>query len=91
MVNPLSSLNPGLDWNPLPVDSIELSPSILEQAAQLTRPVAEPDQWQAYLLALGVLGFRQWMGDRAPDLTFDMNHCSLFDPGNVGVDDATNR
>jgi len=78
MTHSSSSPNLTLDGTSLPLNSIELLPSHLEQAARIASTAPEVNQWQTYLLILGVLGFQQWLGDRAPDLTLHIENCSLF-------------
>lgn len=70
------------DWQPLQVDAIELSPGQIDRAIQLSQSAAtDPNQqWQRYLDALALLGFQEWLGDRAPDLPFQSNRCTLLQP-----------
>lgn len=57
-----------LDWYSLGDDSTQLAPSQIQRAACLSLPITVPEQsWQVYLNALGVIGFEQWMNERAPD------------------------
>jgi hypothetical protein len=58
-----------LDTEALTEEQIELSPAQMEQAAKLSQTVADPSQqWQLYIHALGLLGFKQWLEEWAPDL-----------------------
>ncbi|GAB4366054.1 MAG: hypothetical protein Kow00121_03100 [Elainellaceae cyanobacterium] len=48
--------------------SILLEPEQIEQARAIGRQgIGEVDQWQAYLNALALLGFEQWLNDRLPE------------------------
>jgi Protein of unknown function (DUF1822) len=67
-------------------DSVELSDTQLDRAVQLSRQVAEPtQQWQAYLNALALFGFQEWLaewaGDLSTQLSVDETQCSALQPG----------
>jgi Protein of unknown function (DUF1822) len=68
-----------LDWHSLGDASTELLPEQIHRAAQLSSSIITPEQrWQVYLSALGVLGFEQWLGERAPDLQVRVNESSIW-------------
>jgi hypothetical protein len=75
---PMPDLTDVLDWRSLNDTQTELLPEQLQKAARLSQSIHLPDQrWQVYLAALAVLGFEQWLGDRAPDLTV---YASIWQP-----------
>lgn len=58
-----------LDWATLSLDSITLTPDQIGQAIRQSQSCTHPDrQWQAYLHALALEGFQEWVRDRAPEL-----------------------
>ncbi|MBD3886946.1 DUF1822 family protein [Phormidium tenue FACHB-886] len=64
--------NSFLDTEALSEEQIELSPAQMEIAARLSQSVADPSQqWQLYIHILGLLGFKQWLEEWAPDLEID--------------------
>lgn len=70
-----------LDWEPIHSDSIQLSADQIEQAIQQSQNILHPDQqWQVYLHQLALIGFEQWLTERAPDLTVNQDHCSILQP-----------
>ncbi len=67
-----------LDWQSLNPTRTELLPEHLQQAARLSQSIRLPDQrWQVYLCALGLLGFQEWLSDRAPELTVQSDRSSM--------------
>jgi hypothetical protein len=69
------------DWRSLNDSQTELSSEQLQTAARLSQSIYLPDQrWQVYLAALAVLGFEQWLGDRAPDLKIRITNASIWQP-----------
>lgn len=69
------------DFEVFSPDSVILSGDQIEEAVQLSQAVYnEPTQWQTYLNALGLFGFKTWLNERNSDLTFDQNRCSLYQP-----------
>ncbi|NJN87157.1 MAG: DUF1822 family protein [Leptolyngbyaceae cyanobacterium SL_7_1] len=70
-----------LDWLPLSPDTIELPPDQLDRALQLSRSAELTEgSWQCYVNALALVGFEQWMTERAPDLSLDSQACSIHRP-----------
>ncbi|MBW4595740.1 MAG: DUF1822 family protein [Brasilonema angustatum HA4187-MV1] len=70
-----------LDWRSLNDSQTELSSDQLQTAARLSQSIHLPDQrWQVYLAALAVLGFEQWLSDRAPDLRINSTDASIWQP-----------
>lgn len=65
-------LNDFLDTEALSEEQIELSPAQMQIAARLSQSVSDPSQqWQLYIHSLGLLGFKQWLEEWAPDLEID--------------------
>jgi hypothetical protein len=66
-----------LDTEALTEEQIELSSAQMEEAVRLIQSTCDPSQqWQLYLHALGLLGFKQWLEEWAPDLEIANSHCS---------------
>jgi Protein of unknown function (DUF1822) len=77
---PSEFLDP-LDWESRPSGVIDLSPEQMRQAVDWSQSIAKPEQqWQVYFNALALLGFKQWLHQRAPDLRLTDAHCSIRDP-----------
>lgn len=77
MPDPLDLLN----WQFLNATRTELLPEHLQQAARLSQSIHLREQrWQVYLCALGLLGFQQWLGDRAPELMVQSDRSSIWQP-----------
>ncbi|MBD2603796.1 DUF1822 family protein [Scytonema hofmannii FACHB-248] len=69
------------DWQSLNETRIELLPKHFQKAARLSQSIHLPEQrWQVYLCALGVLGFEQWLQERAPDLQLQSDRASIWQP-----------
>lgn len=62
MIDLLSNLEPLSD------DVIQLDPHAVAHARQVARSQPSSHQWQTYLNALAVLGFEQWLAERAEDV-----------------------
>ena len=78
-LNPLKSTAAGF----------QLSPETIARAAKLSQSVpAFEQQWPVYLRGLALFGFEEWLGNRAPDLPFRSDGCSLFHPGYASFIDA---
>lgn len=70
-----------LDYFSLNETCTELLPEHFQKAARLSKTIHLPQQrWQVYLCALGVLGFEQWLRDRAPDLHLQQRSASIWQP-----------
>ncbi|MBN3958726.1 DUF1822 family protein [Nostoc sp. NMS8] len=70
-----------LDWRSLKSARTELLPEHFQQAARLSKLIYLPQQrWQVYLSALAVLGFEQWLKERAPDLHIQTDSASIWQP-----------
>lgn len=70
-----------LDFEALPTEAIALEPDCIEQAVHLSSQVVnEAQQWQTYLNALALFGFKQWLNERATDIPIDLEDCSIFQP-----------
>ncbi len=78
---PISDLTDLLDWQSLNETHTELSPEHFQKAARLCKSIPLPQQsWQVYLCALGVLGFEQWLNQRAPDLHLQQRNATIWQP-----------
>ncbi|MGE5655263.1 MAG: DUF1822 family protein [Actinomycetota bacterium] len=61
--------------------AIVLEPSHLQQARQIGRRLSSPvRQWQTYLNALAFFSFEDWIAERAGELNFNQENCTLFQP-----------
>ncbi|MBV6625886.1 MAG: DUF1822 family protein [Rivularia sp. (in: Bacteria)] len=70
-----------LDWVSLNETQTELSTEHFCQAARLSQSVCLSQQrWQVYINALAVLGFEQWLQERAPDLQLRIEQSSIWQP-----------
>lgn len=70
-----------LDWRSLNESCIELLPEHFQKAAQISKMMHLSEQrWQVYLSTLAVLGFEQWLQERAPDLRFQSDSSSIWQP-----------
>jgi Protein of unknown function (DUF1822) len=66
-----------------------LPPKTIARAAQLSQLVPVLNrQWSVYRWALALFGLQQWLRDRAPDLHFSDDRCSLRHPGSASLIDA---
>ncbi|BAZ07318.1 DUF1822 family protein [Calothrix sp. NIES-3974] len=75
-----------LDWYALNPAYTELSPERCQLAANNSKDVIHLQQrWQVYVNGLAVLGFADWLAERAPDLTININHATIWQPiyGNI--------
>ncbi|AFY57569.1 Protein of unknown function (DUF1822) [Rivularia sp. PCC 7116] len=60
---------------------IELLTEHLRKAARLSQSISNVQQrWQVYINALAVLGFEQWLFERAPDLQIESEQSSIWQP-----------
>lgn len=84
MIDQLTSiweLTDSLDWQSLNETRTDLLPEHFQQAARLSKSIRWSQQrWQVYLCALGVLGFEQWLKERAPDLCFQQRSATIWRP-----------
>ena len=78
------------DWESQPAGAIHLSPEQMRQAAHWSQIVLKPEQqWQVYLNALALLGFEQWLHQRAPELMLTDEQCSIHHPIYASLINAT--
>ncbi|MBD3884587.1 DUF1822 family protein [Phormidium tenue FACHB-886] len=77
-----------LDSEALSDESIELSLEQVDRAARLAQSIPKADQWQAYIHALALFGFKQWLEEWASDLEIDDSHCSICQPKSSNRIDA---
>ena len=76
-----SELTDLLDWECLNETQTELSTEHFHQAANLSQSIHFSQQrWQVYINALAVLGFEQWLKERAPDLQLSIEQSSIWQP-----------
>jgi len=69
------------DWESQPSGMIDLLPEQMRQAADWSQSIPKPEQqWQVYLNALALLGFEQWLHQRAPELILTDEQCSIHYP-----------
>ena len=65
----MNSMNVSDYLEMLPPRAIALTVEQIDQARQRSRAVTHPDQqWQTYLNTLALLGFEQWLHQRASDV-----------------------
>lgn len=69
-------------------ESIWLEPEQIEQAKDLSQQTSEePQQWQAYLNALGLLGLEQWLHKRLPNQPIQQETAQIAIAGVLQVDE----
>ncbi len=79
----------GLDFEALPIEAVDLSPEMINQAIELSSNIPnEERQWQTYLNALALYGFEEWLNSRATDLSINRQQCSILQPPTANVIDA---
>ncbi|MEQ9235642.1 DUF1822 family protein [Coleofasciculus sp. E2-BRE-01] len=84
MINDFSDRT--LEFEALPITTITLSDTQIQQAKHLIQPIQhESRQWQAYLNALALFGFKQWLQDWAFDLSVEDQDCSVFYPDYANI------
>ncbi|HEY9692386.1 MAG TPA: DUF1822 family protein [Oculatellaceae cyanobacterium] len=77
------------DCETLSTDTIQLNPSQINTALQFSSQIkSENKQWQAYLNALGMLAFQEWMRDRADDLTLNLQNSIAHQPQYANIIEA---
>lgn len=68
-----------VDWQSLNETRTELLTEHFRKAARLSQSIHLSQQrWQVYINALGVLGFEQWLKERAPDLQIHSEQSSIW-------------
>ena len=76
-----SELTDLLNWECLNESQTELSPEHFQQAARLSQSIHFSQQrWEVYINALAVLGFQEWLKERAPDLQLQIEISSIWQP-----------
>ncbi|OKH29995.1 hypothetical protein NIES2119_31720 [[Phormidium ambiguum] IAM M-71] len=81
-----NTINSRFEWDAIESDTITLDISLIDRAIELSDPISnENQQWQAYINALALFSFEQWLSDRAPDLSINNNQCSIFLPQYAGL------
>ncbi len=86
---PSNSTDDLFDFEVLPTEAIALDPNSIDTAVQLCSQIAnEAQQWQTYLNALALLGFEQWLSERAADIPVERENCSVLQPQYANVIDA---
>lgn len=72
-----------------PLETILLEETVIEQARELCCSIQnEARHWQAYLNALALFAFEEWLLERAPELPIKREHCSIFQPHYANVIEA---
>ena len=57
-------------WEPTPLEAVQLSTEQVDQALTQAKQNPDPSQlWQRYIDGLAQQGFRQWLQNRAPELS----------------------
>jgi hypothetical protein len=80
-MTPSSDLIDFLETEALTNEHIELSLDQMEQAAQISQSGADASQqWQLYLHALALAGFKQWIEEWTAELGIDDSRCSIAQP-----------
>ena len=75
----MNSIDISVDLEALPPRAIALTTDQVEQARQRSRSVADPtQQWQIYLNTLSLLGFEQWLNQRASDILVNQLQNSIM-------------
>jgi Protein of unknown function (DUF1822) len=70
-----------LDWRSLCSARTELLSEHFQKAVNLSKSIHLPSQrWEVYLCTLAVLGFEQWLKERAPDLRCQTNSATIWQP-----------
>ncbi len=77
---PMSDLPDLPDWQSLNETRTELLPEHFQVAARLSKSIPSQQRWQVYLCALGVLGFEQWLKERATRMHFQQRSASIWQP-----------
>jgi Protein of unknown function (DUF1822) len=80
---PASMLNftDSIDWLSFNETRTKLLPEHIRKAAHFSESIYSSQQrWQSYLCALGVLGFEEWLKERAPDLSVETEGASIWQP-----------
>ena len=81
-----------LDFDVLPTEAINLSPTVFDQALNLSAQIPhEERQWQTYLNALALGGFEEWLESRATDLTLNKKQCTVLHPFMANAIDAVSH
>ena len=75
-----------LEFEALPIEAIALEPAHIERAIQISSLISnQTRQWQAYINALALFGFQQWLSDRAAELAVDLDDCTALLPQYANV------
>ncbi len=78
-------------FDSLEIEAIELEPTELDRAIQLSdRAVGDTRQWPTYLNALALFGCERWVAERLPELAIDTTTCSLLEQPSTPIDAVCN-
>lgn len=81
-----SFTNYEFEFDALQVETIIIEPTRIDQAIELSDSIDnEKQQWQAYLNALALLSFEQWLEERAPEISLNRENCSILQPDYAGL------
>ena len=70
-----------LDFESFSETGIELSPSQIDRAIELSDRLENPErQWRTYLNCLALFGFETWLESRDDALAIDIDNCSVMQP-----------
>ncbi|MDX2099141.1 MAG: DUF1822 family protein [Leptolyngbyaceae cyanobacterium bins.59] len=73
------------DFGTLQPETVALSPGIIQRSVQASRQTeAQGNGWGNYLTLLALAGFRQWLAERACDLSVNDRCGLLISPNRVG-------
>lgn len=69
-----------MDFEEIP-EGIDLLPEHFQEAVEISNAqLKEAKQWQAYLNALALFAFEEWLAEREPNLAVKRANCSLLKP-----------
>ena len=69
--------------------TVPLETEHFDWAGRMSNPLpTEERQWKTYLNLLALAGFKEWLSQRAPDLTVQSDGCSSLSPPLANVIDA---
>lgn len=69
--------------------TVPLETEHFDWAVQVSNPLpTEERQWKTYLNLLALAGFKEWLSQRAPDVTVQSDGCSILSPPLANVIDA---
>ena len=74
------------EFDALQDETIVIDATRIHEAIELSDSISnEKQQWQAYLNALALLSFEQWLEERAPELSVNREDCSILQTHYLGL------